>query len=66
MSLSDITLTVHFSGLKITDYPKDIGEVKRSVILETLDVLEKSGVIQAPAEGWELDTFVDPEIAKVV
>jgi len=59
-------LTALSLGLKITDYPKDIGEVKGSVIHETLDVLEKSGVVQAPTEGWQLDTFVDSEIAKVV
>ena len=55
-----------FAGLKITDYPKDIGEVKQNVIFDTLDILEKSGVVKAPEDGWKLETFVDPEIAKVV
>ncbi|KAK9893678.1 periplasmic binding protein-like II [Cystobasidium minutum MCA 4210] len=52
--------------LKITDYPKNIGEVQHSVIFDTLEILEKSGVVQAPEGGWKLDTFVDPEIAKVI
>lgn len=54
------------AGLKITDYPKNIGEVQHSVIFDTLEILEKSGVVQAPEGGWKLDTFVDPEIAKVI
>lgn len=53
------------TGLKITDYPKDIGEVKKNVIFEVLDILEKSGVVKTPTEGWQLETFVDPDIAKI-
>jgi hypothetical protein len=54
------------TGLKITDYPKDICEVKKDVIFDTLDILTSSGVVTPPKEGWKLETFVDTEVAKVI
>lgn len=66
MSLKRADVATRCTGLKITDYPENIGEVKRSVIFDTLNILEKSGVVQAPSDGWKLEMFVDSDIAKVV
>lgn len=65
MLIKCILTNTFLTGLKITDYPKDIGEVKKDVIFEVLDILEKSGVVKTPTEGWQLETFVDPDIAKI-
>jgi hypothetical protein len=54
------------TGLETVDYPADIGEIKQSVVLVTLSVLEKSGVVQAPSGGWQLEDFVDGRVAKIV
>ena len=54
------------SGLETVDYPANIGEIKQSVVLDTLSVLEKSGVVQAPSGGWQLEDFVDSRVAKIV
>ena len=54
------------AGLETVDYPSDIRQVKESVVRETLDILEKAGVVKAPSEGWELQTFVDTQVASVV
>jgi len=52
--------------LKTVDYPSDIREIKESVVRETLDILEKAGVVKAPSDGWKMETFVDTEVARVV
>ena len=54
------------TGLDITDYPTDINEVKRSVVLDTLEILATAGVVETPKDGWVLEDFVDTQVAKVV
>ena len=53
-------------GLKITDYPSDINEIKRSVVFDTLKILANAGVIETPKGGWDIEDFVDTQVAKLV
>lgn len=48
------------------DFPQNIREVEKTVIFDVLNILTTSGVVSPPNEGWQLDTFVDSEVAKVV
>ncbi|GAA6003322.1 uncharacterized protein JCM10292_003853 [Rhodotorula paludigena] len=42
------------------DYPKgDVVEIDRVMVEKTLQTLEKAGVLERPAEGWDLERFVD-------
>lgn len=53
--------------LETVDYPSDIREVKESVVRDTLSILEQAGVVKKPETGeWEVETFVDSEVAKLV
>jgi hypothetical protein len=51
--------------LKTVGYAK-VPTVSRDVVFETLKTLEIAGVVQAPEDGWSLNTFVDTDIAQVV
>ncbi|CAD6572579.1 MAG: glucosyltransferase [Cyphobasidiales sp. Tagirdzhanova-0007] len=62
-----IQKTLHYEAqdikewLKITDYPSDINEIKRSVVFDTLKILANAGVIETPKGGWDIEDFVDTQ-----
>ncbi|KAJ7761903.1 periplasmic binding protein-like II [Mycena maculata] len=51
--------------LKTVAYPQDCLAIPSKVITDTLDVLEKAGVVKAPAGGFQLDHFVATDIVKL-
>jgi len=51
--------------LKTVAYPQDCLEIPSHVITDTLSVLEKAGVVNAPQGGFVLDSFVHTEIVKL-
>ncbi|KAJ7170838.1 periplasmic binding protein-like II [Mycena crocata] len=51
--------------LKTVAYPQDCSVIPGKVIMDTLSVLEKAGVVKAPKGGFVLDHFVASEIVKL-
>jgi len=51
--------------LKTVAYPQDCLVIPSQVITDTLSVLEKAGVVKAPAGGFEISNFVDTEVVKL-
>ncbi|KAM6504332.1 periplasmic binding protein-like II [Amanita muscaria] len=49
--------------LKTVRYPEDCITVSRQVIHDTLSILEKAGVVTAPPSGFQLNDFVETNIA---
>jgi hypothetical protein len=51
--------------LKTVAYPSSCSEIPTKVILDTLAVLEKAGVVKAPEGGFDINFFVSPSIVKL-
>ncbi|KAF8169757.1 hypothetical protein BJ912DRAFT_912578 [Pholiota molesta] len=49
--------------LKTVKYPQNCAEIPTKVILDTLGVLEKAGVVKHPEGGFDIDDFVNKGIA---
>ncbi|KAF7312432.1 hypothetical protein MIND_00256700 [Mycena indigotica] len=52
--------------LKTVAYPQDCLAIPTKVITDTLDVLEKAGVVKAPEGGFVVDTFVHQDVVKLI
>ncbi|KAL0573223.1 hypothetical protein V5O48_008743 [Marasmius crinis-equi] len=50
---------------KTVGYPDDCLAIPREVIAETLRVLEKAGVVEAPKDGFNVNSFVNSDIVKL-
>jgi len=46
-------------------YVKDCGKIDGKVIVDTLSILEKAGVVQRPDEGFEIESFVNQEVVRL-
>jgi len=51
--------------LKTVGYSHDCASISVQVIADTLDVLEKAGFIKSPEGGFDVQQFVNPQIAKL-
>ncbi|KIM40517.1 hypothetical protein M413DRAFT_163102 [Hebeloma cylindrosporum] len=51
--------------LKTVRYPASCLEIPTKVILDTLGVLEKAGVVKHPEGGFNIDLFVNKEVVKL-
>ncbi|POY73133.1 hypothetical protein BMF94_3826 [Rhodotorula taiwanensis] len=52
--------------LKQVEYPTgQVNEISRPMVEKTLSTLVAAGVLTEPAQGWNLDDFVDTRIAKL-
>ncbi|ORY30326.1 hypothetical protein BCR39DRAFT_529195 [Naematelia encephala] len=52
--------------LESVKYEDTLAEVSEKVVSDTLNILEKAGVVKTPAEGWKIDTFVNTDVAKLI
>ncbi|KAI0925809.1 hypothetical protein AcW1_008142 [Taiwanofungus camphoratus] len=52
--------------LKTVGYPQDCAAIPRTVIADTLEVLEKAGFIKSPEGGFDVANFVDTNIVELV
>ncbi|KAF9468015.1 hypothetical protein BDZ94DRAFT_1287324 [Collybia nuda] len=52
--------------LKTVSYPKDCLVVSEKVVMDTLSLLEKAGVVKAPEGGFDVGEFVETNVAKLV
>ncbi|KAF9061334.1 periplasmic binding protein-like II [Rhodocollybia butyracea] len=53
------------SWMKTVGYFPECANLPKDVILETLDVLKKAGVVKAPEGGFTLDKFINPKVVKL-
>lgn len=53
-------------GLKTVDYPQNIQDVRKEVILDTLQILATAGVVRTPEAGWDVADFVNIDVANLV
>nr|GAT50979.1 predicted protein [Mycena chlorophos] len=51
--------------LKTVSYPQDCLAIPTKVITDTLGVLEKAGVVKAPASGFNVDDFVHKDVVRL-
>jgi ABC-type phosphate/phosphonate transport system substrate-binding protein len=51
--------------LNTVGYPDNCGSISQKVVVETLNVLEKAGVVKSPEGGFKLDTFVETDVAQL-
>jgi len=51
--------------LETVSYPEDCSVIPKTVISETLRILEKAGVVEAPEGGFAMEQFVETKIAKL-
>ncbi|GJJ08687.1 hypothetical protein Clacol_002906 [Clathrus columnatus] len=51
--------------LSTVGYPSDCGSISRDVIMKTLSVLEKAGVVKRPETGYDVNDFVNAQIARL-
>jgi len=51
--------------LKTVAYPSSCSEIPTKVILDTLAVLEKAGVVKSPEGGFDVDFFVNQSVVKL-
>jgi len=51
--------------LKTVAYPEDCQVIPKKVIIDTLSVLEKANVVKTPEGGFEIEQFIDVEVAKL-
>ncbi|KAF5327491.1 hypothetical protein D9619_004421 [Psilocybe cf. subviscida] len=51
--------------LKTVGYPLSCSEIPTAVISDTLDVLEKAGVVKSPEGGFDVNFFVNQNIVKL-
>ncbi|TRM64355.1 hypothetical protein BD626DRAFT_547490 [Schizophyllum amplum] len=47
-------------------YPSDCGSVSEKVVKETLSTLEKAGVVKTADGGFDIKTFVNTDVAKLI
>lgn len=47
-------------------YPSDCGTISGKVIVETLNILEKAGVVERPTIGFEIEKFTNTKITRLV
>ncbi|KAF8526320.1 hypothetical protein BU17DRAFT_74200 [Hysterangium stoloniferum] len=52
--------------LETVGYPSDCATISTKVITDTLNMLEKAGVVNRPASGFDINTFVNVDIARLV
>ncbi|KAF5367413.1 hypothetical protein D9758_003639 [Tetrapyrgos nigripes] len=52
--------------MKTVGYPEECLAIDRKVIEDTLGVLGKAGVVQAPEGGFHVDHFVNTDVVKLV
>lgn len=52
--------------LKTVGYPQDCTAIPRDVILETLQVLEQAGFVKSPEDGFDVATFVNTDVVRLV
>ncbi|KAF8589809.1 periplasmic binding protein-like II [Ramaria rubella] len=52
--------------LETVGYPTDCGTLSVKVIVDTLNVLEKAGVVQKPANGFKVEDFINSNITSLV
>jgi len=51
--------------LKTVRYPADCTAIEGKVIVDTLTLLERSGVVQRPPEGFNPVHFINPEVVRL-
>ncbi|BGP58372.1 hypothetical protein JCM8202_001873 [Rhodotorula sphaerocarpa] len=52
--------------LRQVEYPKgEVNEISREMVQSTLRTLVAAGVLTEPAAGWNLEDFVDTEVARL-
>jgi len=51
--------------MKTVGYPEDCLAIPKNVIMETLSVLEKAGVVKAPEGGFAVESFIEPKVVKL-
>ncbi|KAL0065058.1 hypothetical protein AAF712_007894 [Marasmius tenuissimus] len=51
---------------KTVGYPESCLSISKKVIAETLSVLEKAGVVEAPRNGFNVETFINGDIVKLI
>ncbi|EKM58327.1 uncharacterized protein PHACADRAFT_207160 [Phanerochaete carnosa HHB-10118-sp] len=52
--------------LATVGYPPDCATIDTKVIEDTLTVLEKAGFIKSPGDGFKVEQFVNPDVARLV
>lgn len=52
--------------LKTVKWEHRLAEVSEDVVRKTLDVLQEAGVVPKEEQKWDMATFVDTDVAKVV
>ncbi|KAF8515543.1 periplasmic binding protein-like II [Gautieria morchelliformis] len=51
--------------LSTVEYPSHCGSLSANVIQNTLDVLEKAGVVERPPNGFNIEQFIHPAVARL-
>ncbi|KAJ3995749.1 periplasmic binding protein-like II [Lentinula boryana] len=51
--------------MKSVSYPQDCLVIPKDVIMNTLSILEKAGVVKSPEGGFTVNDFVEPKVVKL-
>ncbi|KAJ3985158.1 hypothetical protein F5890DRAFT_1410072 [Lentinula detonsa] len=51
--------------MKTVDYPQDCLAIPKDVIMNTLSILEKAGVVKSPEGGFNVNDFVESKVVKL-
>ncbi|KAJ3739161.1 hypothetical protein DFH05DRAFT_527873 [Lentinula detonsa] len=51
--------------MKTVDYPQDCLAIPKDVIMNTLSILEKAGVVVSPEGGFNVNDFVESKVVKL-